>query len=170
MANIYTIRAILDSDEDVIRDLSLGGNASLYDLHQLLVKAFNLDPGEMSSFFRSNDDWNQGEEISMMDFDPETNTNSLDTLSIGECFEKVGSKMLFVYDYLHLWTFYLEASAMREHDQVNPEATVLGGIGQRPEQPPQREMKAEDNEDPLSEWDMQENEDEDDHYQGDDWY
>ena len=169
MTEVFTIRAILDADEDVIRDVAIHGNANLYDLHQLLVEAFDLDKGEMSSFFKSNDDWEQGEEISMMDFNPETNKNPLEEESIEESFIKEGEKMLFVYDFLNLWTFYLEATAIKIIDGDSYESRVLGKIGDRPDTPPEKEMKADDNQSDLfSDWGIEE--DDADDYHGDDWY
>lgn len=169
MTEVFTIRAILDTDEDVIRDVAIHGNANLFDLHQLLVDAFELDKGEMSSFFKSNDDWEQGEEISMMDFDPATGKNPLEERSIEESFIKEGEKMLFVYDYLNLWTFYLEATAIKIIDDQTYEPRILGKIGMRPDTPPEKEMKAESNDELFSDWGLQDDEDSED-YQGDDWY
>lgn len=169
MTEVFTIRAILDTDEDVIRDVAIHGNASLYDLHKLLVDAFELDKGEMSSFFKSNDDWEQGEEISMMDFDAESGKNPLEVRSIEESFIKEGEKMLFVYDYLNLWTFYLEATAIKIIDGDSYEARVLGSVGKRPDTPPEKEMKADKGQDDLfSDWGPEEDDPED--YHGDDWY
>jgi len=169
MTEVFTIRAILDADEDVIRDLAIHGNANLYDLHKLLVKAFDLDPGEMSSFFKSNDGWEQGEEISMMDFDAESGKNQLEAHTIEESFVKEGEKMLFVYDYMNLWTFYLEATAIKIINETTFESKILGKIGERPNTPPEKEMKAESNQDDLfSDWGIED--DDSDDYQGDDWY
>jgi len=169
MTEVFTIRAILDADEDVIRDVAIHGNASLYDLHILLVEAFALDKGEMSSFFKSNDDWEQGEEISMMDFNPETNKNPLEEKHIEESFIKEGEKMLFVYDYLNLWTFYLEATAIKIIDGDTYQARVLGSVGTLPDTPPEKEMKADKGQDDLfSDWGPLD--DDSDDYQGDDWY
>lgn len=169
MTEVFTIRAILDADEDVIRDVAIHGNANLYDLHKILVKAFDLDSGEMSSFFKSNDDWEQGEEISMMDFDAESGKNQLELHSIEESFVKEEEKMLFVYDYMNLWTFYLEATAIKIINESTFESKVLGKIGERPNTPPEKEMKAENNQDDLfSDWGIEDGDSED--YQGDDWY
>lgn len=149
MPDIYTIRAILDADDDVIRDVAIAGNATLFDLHILMVEAFDLDRGEMSSFFKSNDEWDQGEEISMMDFDPTTGKNPLDNMLVQEAFAEVGSRMLFAYDYMNLWTFYLEATDVKDAIEGRPHPAVIGSVGQRPKQAPQKEMRAEGLEDDI---------------------
>lgn len=169
MSEIYVIRAILDAEEDVIRDVAIRADANLFDLHQLLIQAFDLDKGEMSSFFKSNEEWNQGEEISMMDFDPETGMNPLDSTKVSDVFAETGSRMLFVYDYLDLWTFYLETLDIRESENNKTYPHVIASLGERPKTAPHKEMKAEsqEEEDPFSMDDDIEDIDESD---DDNWY
>lgn len=172
MSEIYTIRAILDAEEDVIRDVAIQADAHLYNLHQLLVEAFDLEKGEMSSFFKSNREWDQGEEISMMDFDPDTGLNPLEKLTIQEAFEQEGERMLFVYDYLNLWTFYLEALAIREAENGKKYPHVVAGIGERPNEAPHKEMTGNAHSEEDENYDL--NEDEDENFDEDEdpdlWY
>ncbi len=149
MSEVYVIRAILDADDDVIRDVAILGTATLFDLHILMVEAFDLDKGEMSSFFKSNDEWDQGEEISMMDFDPATGKNPLDKTLIKDAFTEEGARMLFAYDYMNLWTFYLETTEIKEPEAGKEYPVVIGAIGQRPKQAPQKEMRAEGPDDDI---------------------
>lgn len=154
MANIHIIRAILDSEEDVIRDIAIKSDASLFDLHMAIVDAFNLHKDEMSSFFRSNDAWEQGEEISMMEFDPDMKSNALERVTLHGGFEEKASKMLFVYDYLSLWTFFLETVDIRPADEGKSYPEVVGKMGTPPEKAPEKEMTsdnlADEFEDPLN--------------------
>lgn len=158
MATIHIIRAILDSEEDVIRDIALRSDATLFDLHSAIVDAFDLHKGEMSSFFRSNDDWEQGEEISMMEFDPGAKSNALERVTVHGAFEDQGSKMLFVYDFLALWTFFLETTNLRPVKDGQTYPTVVGRLGTTPEKAPEKEMTSEnlndeEFEDPLNDTD-----------------
>ncbi len=149
MSKIYIIRAILDADDDVIRDVAISGSSTLFDLHLLMVEAFDLDKGEMSSFFKSNDEWDQGEEISMMDFDPATGKNPLDKMLVEEAFADKGNRMLFAYDYMNLWTFYLEATEIKAAEEGKSYPAVIGAVGTRPQQAPQKEMRADSLDDDL---------------------
>ena len=65
---IYRIRIILDIKDDVLRDLEIKSNSSFEDLHYAIVKAFNLDGNEMASFYLSDENWKQGEEITLESF------------------------------------------------------------------------------------------------------
>ena len=54
------MRAILDTEEDVIRDFEIEASASLEELHDALSQAFGFAGNEMASFYRSDEHWNQG--------------------------------------------------------------------------------------------------------------
>ena len=162
------VRAILDTDEDVIRDIAIPSDALLMDLHQAIVLAFDLNKGEMSSFFRSDADWNQGQEISMMEFDPETQKNPLQTTHLHDSFGRKGARMLFAYDFLNLWTFYLEVMDVQQPDPEKNYPLLVGKLGETPEQAPDREMSAEG--DDLLNGDLDDLDDLEDDFREEDWY
>ncbi|MDZ7845771.1 MAG: hypothetical protein U5L96_02765 [Owenweeksia sp.] len=162
MPEVYLIRCILDTEEDVIRDIAIEANASLMSMHHAVVAAFGLNKGEMSSFFKSNENWEQGEEISMMDYDPMQQKNPLETTPLKTPLAGKGSRVLFAYDFLNLWTFYMEVMEVQE---VNPEKKyplLVGKTGDTPAEAPDRQMKAD-----VEDFDE---ESDDDHYSPDDWY
>ena len=64
---IYRFRIILDTDEDVFRDLEIRSSATLEDFHNAINQAFGFDGSEMASFYTSNDLWEEGEEISLFE-------------------------------------------------------------------------------------------------------
>ena len=47
---IYRMRAILDTEEDVIRDFEIEASSSLEELHDALSQAFGFAGNEMASF------------------------------------------------------------------------------------------------------------------------
>ena len=79
---IYRFRVILDNDtkEDVFRDLEIVKDSSLKDLHELILLSFKFSGEEMSSFFTVDEEWNQIDEISLMNFD--NSTKSMDSINL----------------------------------------------------------------------------------------
>ena len=79
---IYRFRVILDNDtkEDIFRDLEIVKDSSLKDLHELILLAFKFSGEEMSSFFTVDEEWNQIDEISLMNFD--NSTKSMDSINL----------------------------------------------------------------------------------------
>ena len=60
---MYKIRVILDTKEDIIRTILVDDYLNLETLHFTIAKAFDFDGSEMASFYRTDDEWNEGEEI-----------------------------------------------------------------------------------------------------------
>ena len=84
---ILHLRIILDHKKDVFRDIQLDASESLEHLHQTIVAAFDLQKGEMASFFLSNKNWDQEDEIpllSMQEGSSEMKDISIDVLKYGK--------------------------------------------------------------------------------------
>lgn len=135
-----SIRVILDwEEEDVFRDLLVPAETDLYELHDAVIKSFQLESGEMASYYRSNDNWEQGEEIPMMAFDDKQAT--MEDFKVVDLFVKKGSKLLYVYDFMSMWTFYLELITILDEEPEGIKVTQIKG--QRPEQAPEKKENTE---------------------------
>jgi hypothetical protein len=105
---IYRFRVILDNDteEDIFRDLEIRETDTLEDLHNVITQSFGLDGLEMASFYLSDADWNQGEEISMFDMGEDPNAGrTMAGTRITEVVHEASPKLIYVYDFLIMWTF-----------------------------------------------------------------
>ncbi|HHB52862.1 MAG TPA: hypothetical protein ENK75_07520 [Saprospiraceae bacterium] len=132
---VYTLRCILDTEEDVIRDIILKESLSLYDLHLAIVKFFHLPPGEMASFYRTNDDWEQGEEIPLIDMNDGGPSHEMKNHSLSSIFNKEQDKLLYIYDFFKMWTFFISLNKVK--DNTMPQEVSLGfSLGILPEKAP----------------------------------
>jgi hypothetical protein len=146
------LRIILDAEEDVIRDVEMDSNMGLLDLHEQILHTFSLEKGELASFFDSNEDWEQGEEIGMLELSltGSDTTRTMEQFTLGDFLAEEGHKMLYVYDYLNLWTFFVETLSAEEGSVQTPR--LLASVGERPKEAPNKEMRAENfEEDSLDE-------------------
>ena len=108
---IYRFRVILDNeskDEDVFRDLEIREDDTLEDLHNIITQSFGFDGSEMASFYRSDDQWNQGEEISLFDLSDDGSARLMNETAINDVTFEMQTKLIYVYDFLSMWTFYVE--------------------------------------------------------------
>ena len=105
---IYRFRVILDNDtkDDIFRDLEITKDSTLKDLNELILLAFKFNGIEMSSFFTVDDEWNQINEISLFSFDDSTET--MDSVVLSDLLNEANKKLLYVYDFMSMWTFYVE--------------------------------------------------------------
>ncbi|MFM8243596.1 MAG: hypothetical protein ACKN86_12380, partial [Crocinitomicaceae bacterium] len=62
-------RVLLDTDknEEIFRDILIRDTDNFESLFQSIVKAFNFKGDQIASFYVSNDSWDKGHEISLMD-------------------------------------------------------------------------------------------------------
>ena len=142
---IYKIRVILNADEDVIRDIAIEGSSSLEDLHNAVTNAFGFSGNEMASFYRSDEEWNQGEEFPLFDMsDGHDRKTQMSEIEISGVLEDAGDKMIYVYDFFNMWSFYVELiDGNMEHSNTEL-PFLLFSLGAIPSHAPEIHFESED--------------------------
>jgi len=163
---IYHFRLILDTKEDVFRDIALEENATFEDFHNAITQAFGFGGSEMAVFYESDDEWQQGDSISLFDMGEDDARRMSDVL-LQDIFPQL-SKMLYVYDFLNLWTFFIELIETDEPKPGNTYPLLLFSHGEVPEEAPDKTFEAE--KDSWSENDFDQNGLDDFEEPSDDWY
>ncbi len=62
---ILRFRIYLEEDDSVYRDVAIRHSQSFFELHLAILKAFEFDNKHEATFYRSNDNWQRGREISL---------------------------------------------------------------------------------------------------------
>ncbi|RKE92372.1 IS1096 element passenger TnpR family protein [Ichthyenterobacterium magnum] len=144
---IYRFRVILDNDteDDIFRDLEIRETDTLEDLHNIITQSFGFDGLEMASFYLSNDAWEQGEEISMFDVSEGNNSVRLmNETSINSVVHEAQTKLIYVYDFLNMWTFLVELAEIVEETSSTDYPNLMFVNGQVPTEAPEKSFEAED--------------------------
>ena len=140
---MYKIRVILDTQEDVIRTVLVSRSINLETLHFTIAKSFGFDGSEMASFYRTDDDWNQGEEIPLFNMSEAGEGVSMQNSFLRKSLPNVGDKLIYVYDFFNMWTFYVETIEISEGSDLELPKTILS-VGEIPAEAPEKEFIAED--------------------------
>jgi len=141
---IYKYRIVLDVLDDVIRDIEIRDTSTLEDLHNSIAQAYGFDGTEMASFYKSDEEWNQGEEYLLFDMsDGEGNVNMMNETALDSVFSRKDTKMIYVYDFLNMWTFYVELADITEPEDGQDYPNLMFAQGQLPESPPEKQFEAE---------------------------
>ena len=116
----YTFRVVIDTEEDIFRDIVILENQNFEEFHHSIIAAFGFEGDQMASFYMSNEEWDKGEEIGLMDMSFEDNKGpaSMKNTLIGNMVKMPHQKILYVYDFLKMWIFYIE---LIEEGVENPE-------------------------------------------------
>ncbi|MEH6536565.1 MAG: hypothetical protein V7719_09245 [Psychroserpens sp.] len=152
---IYRFRAILDHDneDDIFRDIEIRETDSLEDLHNAITQSFGFDGLEMASFYVSNEDWEQGEEISM--FDVSEGHDTIRTMSetlLNTVVNQSQTKLIYVYDFLSMWTFLVELAEIIEEAEGTDYPNLMFVHGQIPDTAPEKTFETENLDDDFNEF------------------
>src|SRR4051812_26462556 len=66
---VLKFRIYLEEDDSVYRDVAVKHNQSFFELHEVILKAYDFDSKHQATFYRSNDNWQRGREISLEKYD-----------------------------------------------------------------------------------------------------
>ena len=144
---IYRFRVILDNDteDDVFRDLEIREKDSLEDLHNIITQSFGFDGLEMASFYISDSEWNQGEEISMFDVSEGTQgVRIMSETTISDVVHEVSPKLIYVYDFMKMWTFFVELAEIVDEAQGSDYPNLMFAHGIMPEDAPEKNFEADE--------------------------
>jgi hypothetical protein len=141
---IYKIRIILDTEEDIFRDVEIEGNNTLEDLHNVLTQSFGFLGNEMASFYTCDDRWNQEEEIALFDMSENgSDVRLMNEIRIENILTEQSPKLIYVYDFLNMWTFFVELADIVEKEDSRAYPNVLFSFGELPEVPPERKFESD---------------------------
>src|SRR5437764_6904166 len=104
---ILKFRVYLEEDDSVYRDMAIRHTQSFYELHEAILKAYEFDSKHKATFFRSNDHWQRGREITLELYEREYKAAPLlmkDT-TIGSEIREPNQKFIYVYDFAKNWSF-----------------------------------------------------------------
>jgi len=170
---VYKFRVILDTEEDIFRDIAILEDDNLEDLHNAIVNAFGFDGMELASFYTCDQQWNQDEEIPL--FDTGDNPGEIKTMAdypLSSILDKNQTKIIYVYDFLNMWTFLVELAAIEEVQSGEAYPATLFSHGEMPAEATEKSFGSDQDmrDDIYGEFEDDLDEDDLDMFEGDDNY
>lgn len=163
----YKFRVLLDSEQEteIFRDILISRTENFESLYKAIIAAFRFQGDQMASFYMSNENWDKGHEISLMDMSygdelPEEKASLMSTSSISDYIKDPDQKMILVYDFMRMWIFLIELIDI-VHEEISAPQVALS-VGMAP--PEDSKMVSFDEEDGLDEFNEDEFDDEEDPY------
>ena len=107
---ILRFRIYWEDDDSVYRDVAIRHTHTFFQLHEALLKSFEFDNKHKATFFRSNDNWQHGREISLEVYDKAYVAPPLimSDVLIGSEIKDPNQKFLYYYDFNKNWHFMVE--------------------------------------------------------------
>ncbi len=99
-----------EEEDAIYRDVLVKHTQHFSDFHQIILKAFEFDQKHDATFFRSNEKWQRGREISKEVYQKEYPVAPLlmDETTIGSEIMDTNQHFIYLYDFNKAWTFLVE--------------------------------------------------------------
>lgn len=123
---VYKIRIILDTKDDVFRDVEIKDKQNLWNLHLGIKSAFSLLGEDLSLFNILDEEGTVVKTVPLEDMSDDGDGEIMSDVYISEAFEQVGDKLHFQYGFMDLWEFFCElVEIIDEKPAVNYPITVF---------------------------------------------
>jgi hypothetical protein len=140
-------RVLLDSEknDEVFRDILISDMDDFESLYKIILESFNFKGDQMGSFYVSNDMWDKGHEISLMDMTYDD--DSIDEPStvmkyaiIKDFLQEPDQKFILIYDFLCMWIFLVELIGFEKTEPKTP--SILLSMGKAPAENSREDLTA----------------------------
>lgn len=133
----YKFRILIDTDtdEDIFRDIVISPSQNFETFYQAIIASFNFVGDQLASFYVSNDNWDKGHEIALMDMGLGNDLNApflMKDTPITTVMRNEEQKLILVYDFLKMWCFLIELVEIVPDEYPEPE--LLLSIGEAPDE------------------------------------
>lgn len=107
---ILKFRVYFEDDDSVYRDVVIKHKQTFFELHEAILKAYEFDNKHAATFYRSNDNWQRGREISLDAYDKpyKAPPMMMKETTVGSEIKDTNQKFIYVYDFAKNWTFLVE--------------------------------------------------------------
>lgn len=132
---VLKFRVYYEEDDAVYRDVIIKHSQTFMDLHNAILKAYEFDNKHQGTFYRSNDNWQRGREITLEKYtDREYKAEPLLMVNttIGSEIRDTNQKFVYVYDFAKNWTFHVELINVTKEESnkiIYPATSRVEGIG-----------------------------------------
>ena len=104
---ILRFRVYFEEDDSIYRDIAIRHTQTFFDLHLAIIKSFEFDNKHGATFYRSNDNWQRGREISLEVYNKTYKAAPLlmKETTIGSEIRDPNQKFIYIYDLQKNWSF-----------------------------------------------------------------
>lgn len=107
---IFKFRIYFEEDDSVYRDIVIKQDQYFKDLHHAILKAYEFDAKHQATFYRSNENWQQGREITLEIYEKSYKAPPLlmSKTTITSEIKNTNQRFLYTYDFHKQWEFLIE--------------------------------------------------------------
>jgi hypothetical protein len=131
---ILKFRIYWEEDESIYRDIVIKHKQTFQDLHAAILKSYEFDNKHAATFYKSNDAWQYGREITLDKYEKTYKVEPLimSEVNIGSQIADPNQKFIYVYDFVKNWHFMVELINVDKEESAKieyPSCVRTEGIG-----------------------------------------
>src|SRR3954464_908138 len=117
---ILRFRIYFEEDDSIYRDIAIRHKQTFFDLHLAILKAFEFDSKHDATFYRSNDNWQRGREISLEVYNKSYKAAPLlmKETTIGSEIKDPNQRFIYEYDFVKHWTFHIALISVSKEESA----------------------------------------------------
>jgi hypothetical protein len=124
-------RILLDTkkNEEIFHDILIADGEDFETFFQTIIKSFEFKGDQMASFYVSNETWDKGKEISLLDLSEgeESQVQIMKDTKVKDHLLDRDQKFILVYDFLKMWIFLIELIGVQEETPDAPQLVLSVG-------------------------------------------
>lgn len=127
---VYRFLMLSDENDFFRREIQIDSEATFLDLNNFILDSLAYSKAELTTFYLCDDEWNKGQEITLMDMGMPSDYDSylMETTRLEELLEDKGDRLLFVFDMLSERAFFMElAELIPGKSLATPQVTLAEG-------------------------------------------
>ncbi|PKP03906.1 MAG: hypothetical protein CVU11_06580 [Bacteroidetes bacterium HGW-Bacteroidetes-6] len=133
----YRFRVTSDENDEFLREIELLASNTFEDFHKTLVESCKFQGNELASFYMCDNQWRKRTEITLVDMnadeDGEANTGGtliMRNIKLNQIINDPHQRFIYVYDFLNLYTVYIELMKIYQADITLPHPRVIKEVSE----------------------------------------
>lgn len=109
---VFKFTILSDELDDFIRIIDIDSESTFFDLHNAILDSVNFDKNQLTSFFLCTDEWEKGQEITLIEMESSSEYDNLimEETVLREFLDDEKQKILYVFDIISDRAFFIELS------------------------------------------------------------
>jgi hypothetical protein len=107
---VYKFTILSDEVDNFVRVITIDSEATFLDLHNAILDSVNFEKNQMTSFFLCSDDWEKGQEVTLVEMESSSEYDNLvmDKTKLEDLISDENQKLLYIFDTLLERAFFME--------------------------------------------------------------
>jgi hypothetical protein len=129
----YKFRVLIDTNdtEEIFRDIVISSSDNFEVFYRAIIASFEFSGQELASFYVSNEEWDKGHEIALMDMQLNESLNAPSIMTetiLSDLVTSKNQRFILVYDFLRMWCFLIELVEVLAEEFDGPQLDMSIGI------------------------------------------